>query len=192
MTTTSEFLIADLVERTRQILNAAEHYKTFSNETLNWRPGEEKWSVLECLEHLNLYGDFYLPKIEQKMKNNSHLPAEKFSAGLLGDYFAKSMLPKKKLNKMKTFKDKNPLGSQLDKRTIDRFIDQQKQWLELLNRARRANLSKVKVPITISKWITLKLGDAFRFNIYHHQRHIEQARKVLEAEESLTFQRKSV
>src|SRR6056297_3067340 len=131
MKTTSDFLIADLIERTRQILNAAEHYKTLSDETLNWRPGEEKWSVLECLEHLNLYGDFYLPKIEQKMKNSSHNPSAHFSSGLLGDYFAKSMLPKEKLNKMKTFKDKNPIGSKLDKKTIERFISQQEQILNL-------------------------------------------------------------
>ena len=36
-----------------------------------------------------------------------------------------SLLPKGKLNKMKTFKDKNPLNANLDKTVIDKFINQQ-------------------------------------------------------------------
>jgi hypothetical protein len=40
------------------------------------------------------------------------------------------MLPKEKLNKMKTFKDKNPLNAVLDKTVINKFIDQQiKLWI---------------------------------------------------------------
>lgn len=43
------------------------------------------------------------------------------------------MLPKEKLNKMKTFKDKNPLNANLDKLIIDKFINQQIKLLDLLN-----------------------------------------------------------
>jgi hypothetical protein len=43
------------------------------------------------------------------------------------------MLPKEKLNKMKTFKDKNPLNAKLDKAVIDKFTNQQTKLLELIN-----------------------------------------------------------
>lgn len=179
MKTSTDFLLADLIERTRQHLNAAEHYKSLTDEQLNWRQTEGSWSVLECLEHLNLYGDFYLPEIQSRITNSRFTAEKNFNSGMLGNYFAQSMLPKEKLNKMKTFKDKNPLGSLLDKRTINRFIEQQKKMLVLLEKARKVSLNRTKTRISIPLPVRLKLGDTFRFVIYHNYRHIAQAERVL-------------
>lgn len=182
MKTTQENLIEDLIERTRQHMNQAQNFKTFPAEELNRKSSPERWSVLECLEHLNLYGDFYLPEIEQRLRNNTTTPAGEFKPGLLGDYFAKMMLPSEKMSRIKTFKDKNPNGSKLDKKTLDRFIHQQKKILELLDKARKVNLNKTKTSISISKFIKLKLGDTFRVVIYHNYRHLVQAEKALGGE----------
>ena len=175
-------LIEDLINRTKDYLNQAETFRQQPIEALNWKENVEKWSVLECFEHLNRYGDFYLPEIAQRIKA---APANQsttiFKSGLLGNYFAESMLPKEKLNKMKTFKSMNPAGSQLDKSTLDKFIQQQKQMLDLLEQARSVSLSKTKTSISISKWIKLKLGDTFRVVVYHNYRHMLQAATVLKA-----------
>lgn len=174
----TEALITDLIERTRQNLNQGERFKELPLQQLNWRSGPGSWSVLECVEHLNLYGDFYLPEINSRMALSSSGPGTYFKSGILGNYFAKSMLPKEKLNKMKTFKDKDPINSKLDLSTLDRFIDQQKQTLELLDKARQKDLTKIKTSISISKLMKLRLGDTFRVIIYHNQRHLAQADKV--------------
>ncbi|MBL6447777.1 DinB family protein [Fulvivirga sp. 29W222] len=175
----SEELIADLIERTRHNLNEAERFKGLTLRELNWRSWADSWSVLECIEHLNLYGDFYLPEIAQRMSASNYGPSGTFKSGMIGNYFAEGMLPKEKLNKMKTFKDKNPIGSKLDITTLDRFIGQQKKTLELLDKARQKDLTKTKTAISITKLLKLRLGDTFRVVIYHNQRHIVQAGKVL-------------
>lgn len=176
----SETLIQNLIERTRIIINDAESYTSLSLEVLNWRREQNSWSILECFEHLNLYGDFYIPEIRRSIEQSKPSSSKDFKSGLLGNYFAKSMLPKEKLNKMKTFKDKNPIGSSLDIKTIERFISQQEEILTLLNKSRQVDLNKTKTGISISKWIKLKLGDTFRVVVYHNQRHLLQAKKVLE------------
>lgn len=175
----AEFLIEDLIERTKEQLNKAEQFKQLSLEQLNWKKKPESWSVLECIEHLNLYGDFYLPEIELQLTNSKHIqPAEFFKSGLFGNYFAKMMLPKEKVNKMKTFKDKNPAGSKLNIYTLDRFIEQQSRMLTLLNKARQINITKARTAISISNFIKLRLGDTFRVVVYHNQRHLLQATKT--------------
>lgn len=174
MKTKSETLILELIETTRQNLNFAETLKTKSSSQLNWKENKESWSILECLEHLNLYGDFYLPEIEKGIDNAKSKSEHIFKSGILGNYFAESMLPKAKLNKMKTFKDKNPLNSHLDNNTIDRFMNQQIKMLDLLNKGRAISLNKEKTPISITKLIKLKIGDTFRFVINHNIRHIKQ------------------
>ena len=180
MKTTTENLIADLLERTRQNLSAAEQFRNMEQETLNYKPAADSWSVLECFAHLNFYGDFYLPEIERRIDASKHPAESNFKAGLLGDYFAKMMLPGEKIKRMKTLKSTNPNGSTLSKSTIEKFIQQQKKMEELLNSSRKVSLNKTRASISIAPMLKLKLGDIFRIVIYHNQRHIQQAYRVLE------------
>jgi hypothetical protein len=174
----SEKLIQSLLEQTRQIINQAEKLKTYDLNTLTWKENETSWSVLECLEHLNLYSDFYLPQMEKEIKNSTTKTNIEFKSGMLGNYFAKSMLPKERLNKMKTFKDKNPLNSNLDKAVIDKFINQQIKLLDILNQSRNVSLNKVKIQTSISSLIKLRLGDTFQFFINHIIRHLKQIDRI--------------
>jgi hypothetical protein len=178
----ADSLLSDLKETTTHLLNEAELLQQKPISVLNWKENQDSWSVLECLEHLNLYGDFYLVEIEKSIKQAKN-PAEPiFKSGMLGNYFAESMIPKAKLNKMKTFKDKNPINSKLDKKVIDRFMQQQKQLFDLLEKARLVSLNTTKTSISISKWVKLKLGDTFRFFINHQIRHFKQIENLLKNE----------
>lgn len=174
----SEKLIQLLLEQTRQIINQTEKLKSYDLNILTWKENEVSWSILECLEHLNLYGEFYLPQIESKIESSTTKNDLEFKTGILGNYFAKSMLPKEKLNKMKTFKDKNPLNANLDKTVIDKFINQQIKLLDLLNQSRNVSLNKVKIQTSISSLIKLKLGDTFQFFINHIIRHLNQIERI--------------
>lgn len=188
----SEKLIEDLIERTRLNISQAEKFNSLSIEKLNWRIEQDSWSILECIEHLNLYGDFYIPESKYRIERSKTPSTENFKSGILGNYFAKSMLPKEKLNKMRTFQDKNPMGSDLDKRTITRFIHQQEQLVNLLHKSTAIDLNKTKTAISISKWVKLKLGDTFRVIIYHNQRHVAQANKILEEQSKCTTAKHSI
>ena len=174
----SEQLIQNAIEQTRQIINHAERLKNNDLRTLTRKENPGSWSILECLEHLNLYGDFYLPEIEHAIKNSYTKNDAEFKSSWLGNYFAKSMLPKEHMKKMKTFKDKNPLNAQLDKRVIERFIHQQIEMIELLTESEKISLNKVKIKISISRLIKLKLGDTFQFVINHNIRHMKQIERI--------------
>ncbi|CAI8869734.1 DinB family protein [Chryseobacterium sp. IT-36CA2] len=175
---TSE-LLNELRNRTEGHLHFAEMLSLKTENDLNFRTSAESWSTLECLEHLNRYGDFYITEISRNISSANKSPQSYFKPGILGNYFAKSMLPKEKLNTMKTLKAMNPINSQLNKNVIDIFIKQQENLLELLQEAQYVDLEKAKTNISISKLIKLKLGDTFRFVIYHNARHIEQIKRIL-------------
>jgi hypothetical protein len=170
----SEQLIQSLIEQTKQIVAQVELLKEKEELLLKWKPSQNQWNILECLEHLNLYGDVYFPEIRNAILKSNSKRDENFKSGWLGNYFAESMLPKAKLNKMKTFKNKNPIETNLDIYTIDRFLNQQWQLIDLLNDALHVSLNKVKVKTSISQLIQLKLGDTFRFIINHNIRHLKQ------------------
>lgn len=178
MKTTSNELIESLIEMVRKHINALEKLRDEPLDLLNIKADQTSWSVLECVQHLNLYGQFYIPEISKRIKNCKTEPDTVFKSGRLGNYFASSMMPKEKLNKMKTFKSKNPNGSVLSVEVLDEFLNHQRELINLLHESRSVNLSRVKTAITIPA-IKLKLGDTFRFVILHNERHIQQARRAL-------------
>lgn len=172
----SKELIDALIARTVKNRQEAIELKHLARKALNQRPAPGSWNALECIEHLNRYGDFYIPEIKKRLDASTYKKSEAFKPGLLGNYFSKSMLPKG--NKMKTFKPMNPIDCALETGVIDTFVRQQNDLLELLEAARLTDLTKVKTAISISKWIKLRLGDTLRVVIYHNHRHLIQARRA--------------
>lgn len=179
MKISTEKLLTELTQYVNEHLEYGNSLKDESATSLNQRSNENSWSALECLEHLNLYGAFYIPEIQKRMKNSSLPKTEIFKSGYWGNKFALDMLPRDGMKTMNTFKSKNPIYSQLDKdKVIDTFIQQQKEFLELLKVAENKNLIKIKTSLTIPI-LTFRLGDTFRFVIYHNERHVVQAKKAM-------------
>ncbi|MCW3106054.1 MAG: DinB family protein, partial [Segetibacter sp.] len=153
------------------------------------QPGEKKWSLAQCLEHLNSYGHYYLPAMEKAIetaKQKGWSSQEKYTPGWLGDYFTKLMMPgtdEKKMKKMSAPANHSPVASLDSDKVLSEFIDQQEKLVSLLEQARKINLEKAKVSISIAKFIKLKLGDTFRFIIMHNYRHVLQAERALESAE---------
>ncbi len=175
----SNHLINQLIKLTETFIYEVEHLKGESLAHLNYKQDKSTWSVLETLEHLNLYGDFYIPEISKRIQDSTFPVKENFKAGVLGGYFVKILKPREKLNTMKTLKDKNPNGSKLDTYTLDRFLNQQQDMLKLLERSKKVDLTKTKTAISISKRIKLRLGDTLGVVVFHNERHMEQVKRAL-------------
>ncbi|AZQ61702.1 DinB family protein [Flammeovirga pectinis] len=177
-------LIDKLIQQVQENLATTSTFLNLSTEELNTRLSADSWSILECMAHLNLYGDYYIEKINTDLISNSK-PKKKdiYKGGWLGNYFTNLMAPvnKKIKNKMPSPKDKNTLGKKLDKNTLEIRIDQQLRIITLLENARNSDLEGMRVPITISKMIKLKLGDTFRFVIAHEHRHTLQSLNIIHA-----------
>jgi DinB superfamily len=148
------------------------------------KPSPEGWSANECLQHLNSYGRYYLPAIEDALHQlpDSTSPVKTFSPGWLGDYFTRLMLPEengKPAKTMRSPKDHTPRTIVESHLVISEFIDQQEKLLQLLMLAKKKDLNKRRVGISIAPFIKLKVGDVFTFLIAHIVRHTRQADRAL-------------
>jgi len=187
MKTEALTVITDLIAKTEKISETVRSYRSLSSEKLNCKPSRESWSILECLEHLNLYGDYYLVEMEHRILAAKTVQPGVFRSGVIGNYFANLMIPKADMKKMKSPKDKNPAAllpidrrsSTLSATTIERFLKQQDQLLRLLNMAVKVDLTRTRTSISLSPLIKLRLGDTFRFYVYHIERHIAQAERLV-------------
>ncbi len=180
-------LIDDLQQQTESFLQkAVSEWQMLPAKKLLAQPAADKWSAAQCLEHLNSYGNYYLPEIEKAIKTarqNNGTAKEQFKAGWLGDYFTNMMKPDtvgRKMKKMKAPKNHTPISNLDSDKVLSTFIDQQERLLKLLEESRKININTAKVPISIAKFIKLKLGDVFMFLITHNYRHILQAERAME------------
>lgn len=182
MKISTQELLEDLSDRIKQGVKQVNNFAELPLEKLQQQPAAGAWSALACLEHLNRYGEFYIPEVRQALERADQAPSPEFRSGWLGNYLAQSMRPKEngKVSKMKTFASKNPVDETLNKDVIKTFLEQQQELLALVTESENTNLSKVRVRTTLPL-IRLRLGDTLRFVIYHNQRHLEQAQRAISA-----------
>ena len=184
----SNQLITKLQQQTETLLNkAVQEWQMIAPEKFSQQPAEGSWSAKQCIAHLNMYGDYYLPAIEAailKAKQQKSTAAERFTPGWLGNYFTNMMLQgtnEKPAKKMKAMKNYISLNDEDGDKVIATFIDQQETLLQLLEYAKNIDLNNAKVAISIAKFIKLKLGDVYMFLIAHNYRHVLQAESALKA-----------
>ena len=175
-------LLEELQADVRQLLLTATHLQKEDPEMLLTTSDSITWSVAQILEHLNSYGRYYLPAIAKSLKGDK--PHRKiFTPGWFGNYFTKIMRPGadgKIKYKMKSPKAHCPAPDLEIKPVMEEFARQQQLLLGLLEKAKQKDIGSIRTPISISRFLRLKVGDTFRFLIAHEQRHFLQIAGTIE------------
>jgi len=161
----------------REALNV---FQNLDDATLLKSASNGGWSIAQCLEHLNRYGNYYLPEIQKELKKNkSNTRQPWFKSSWLGYQFTKMLDPATGKKKIKTFKNYNPQPELNAPAVVAEFIKQQEALLLLLREAQHTDLNNIRIPVSIARFIRLKLGDVFQFLVAHNDRHVLQAKRNL-------------
>jgi len=177
---TNQTLLTKLIKDVENIISTVDkEFKSLTISQLNQKENVDKWSILECLEHLNRYHAYYNNAIKQGLNNAKSTTADKtYKNGWFGKMSIDMMSPDN-TKKQKAITKFNPVGSQLTKETIVKFLAYQQELLTLLAEAKGKNINQRKVPVEFFKLMKMKIGDALTFVITHEQRHILQAQTAL-------------
>ncbi|MCB0548207.1 MAG: DinB family protein [Phaeodactylibacter sp.] len=170
-------LITRLQSDVQRIIETVEtELLPLEKNVLNRKPAPEKWSILECIEHLNRYNRFYNAELERALEYKGKPAA--FNPGWMGNYFVQSVSPEN-TKPMKTMSHLNPTDSQLGVKVLEEFLNHQRHLLKLLTSAKGANLNRRAVRVEVFRLLRIKTGDAFRFLVAHQQRHLQQALRAV-------------
>jgi hypothetical protein len=178
-------LISKLSEETMALTSLAEEQLVpLERAQLSWKAHPAKWNIAECLEHLNRYSRYYIPALEKALLNGQRPTRHPvYKSSWLGEIFVRSMLPgpsKTIRNKMKAPKAYNPLNAPLDPESVvQEFLRHQTAWHQVIEAMHEVDITTTKIPISISPWIRIRMGDVVRFNVAHTQRHWIQIETIL-------------
>ncbi len=170
--------ISDLYHRTETVLEKAiKQYQNLDESSLNLSIVKESWSIAEVISHLNSYGNYYLPKIEAVLAESNECCALAYSPSWLGAYFINMMDVNKGKWRYKAAKQHQPAVKDAYAEVAE-FISQQERLLKCIKASEQVDISRVRIPISISKFIKLNLGDLLSFLVMHNERHVVQIKKI--------------
>ena len=176
----TQFFIEELLIIIKDNIKTVKELQKESIERLNQRPAPKSWSVLQCIEHINRYDAYYLPKIDEKLDQAASSEVDYFKPGILGYRFANFLHPDKYQIKTKTFPSMNPGSSDLDPSILDTFLTHQSKLSDQLERSRSVDLNKIKIRSSVTALLQFKLGDLFRVLVFHDLRHVRQAENAIQ------------
>jgi hypothetical protein len=152
-----------------------------SREQLTWRSEPGRWSIIECIDHLNGVSTMYLPLFARKIaeaRANGMLASGPFRYGFLGNKFVGSLEPPVKM-KVKMQKGMEvPVVSDPEK-VIAEFDRLMIEAEKVVASADGVDLRGVKITSLLSRLLKLSLGQWFAFFNAHARRHLWQARNVM-------------
>lgn len=151
-------------------------------QQLNWKPGAERWSVAQCLDHLITTNRQYFPTLKEVSagtKQSTMWERLPLLPGLFGKMMVKSMNPAA-TRKMRSPRKFQPSNSNLGAGIVAAFVAHQQELTELMRGTARLDLRRVIITSPISRFVTYSLQDAYELIVVHEKRHLGQARRVVE------------
>ncbi|TGE10195.1 DinB family protein [Hymenobacter fodinae] len=182
---TTEFLDS-LAADLRQVRETVDRrFRPLTDDQLNRGPGPGKWSVGQCLEHLNIVGGLYLPVISKKIKaaqERGSKPAETVAHGFFGKKMTDAMRVPATEKAMKSPQQYAPSGFRLPRTVLEVFSRQLDELTGLIEQTRGVNANAIRIPNPIIPLLLPRLTDALELLVVHMQRHIAQAEAVLDGQ----------
>jgi hypothetical protein len=152
----------------------------FSDAQFNWTPAPGRWSIAQCMTHLNVVTAIDLPQIAaeiEKAKVAGKFESGPFRYGFFSKWFVRYMDAPAK-SKVKAPRTYVPPPEAPRQKTLEEFISHHDRLAELVKRADGLDLRRVKVPTPIGKWVKFPLGQRFALILSHDRRHLWQANQV--------------
>ncbi|MFD1871856.1 DinB family protein [Hymenobacter bucti] len=174
----------DLLTNQVLALRVATHQRLrpLNSEQLNRRPGYDKWSVGQCLEHLNILSGYYLPLVKASLKAaqaRGSVARGSVRSGWLGRRFASAA--RQDDDSEDTFrvpKQYAPTGVRLSGTVVEAFNRQLDELLRLLLLARQVDAGTIRVPNPLHPWLKLRLTDVLEILVANYKRYVHQAEQA--------------
>ena len=151
-----------------------------SRQQFNWRPGAGRWSISECLVHLNIMGSDVLPLIDsgiQEARSRGWTSSEPFAIGIFGRRLIRATEPPVQW-KRSAAAHFVPSSDQASAMVVPALVDLQTQLSGRVRVANGLNIARVRVSVPGRRMLRVNLYELLLYVAAHQRRHLAQAWQV--------------
>lgn len=160
-----------------------------TEEQLNWQPTPGSWSIGQCLEHLCITNEGYLPAIAAAVEGTPDAPVEDITPGWFGRWFLRKFVDPSIDSKRVTAPAKIRPGTRAELSVLDRLVSTNQACRELIEKARAKNVNRIRFRNPFIGTIRFTVGTGLQIVASHERRHLLQAQKV---RQSTSFPKQSI
>lgn len=158
------------------------NFGPLSEEQLNWNPNSKTWSIAQNIDHLIVVNETYYPvliSLKEGTYNTPFISKLGFLVSFLGKTVLDAVKPDR-MKKMKTFPIWEPAMSQYKTDLLKQFENHQTELKRKIEESKELIEKGTIISSPANRNIVYKLETAFDIIVSHEQRHLEQAKEVLE------------
>jgi len=178
------------MKQTEHLKNLKQRFQRFQaelkalkdlNVDLEHRPEQGKWNARECLEHLVVMWQTYQEQFDTGIPKSKKRSLNEYSPGWFGKWFATKMKPLEDNSGMKTYKIFEPANYESRSPVVSRLVEVQDEMIAYLQKMESIDINKSRIRSPASRFIRLKMGDAFMILANHQDRHWQQALNAMDS-----------
>jgi hypothetical protein len=151
-----------------------------NEKQLAWRAKPDRWSIAECLSHLNVSIDRYLPVLDEALEQGREKGVtgrSPFRHGFIVNQIIRSMEPPPtwRASAPALLRPRpNPPAEQM----LPRFLQGQDALIQRVRAANGLHLARIRITSPASRFFKMSLGQCYGLLAAHQRRHLWQARGV--------------
>ena len=155
---------------------------TLGVERVTERPAPNRWSVAECLAHLNINSEAYLPVWREALRearDHGLTGTGPFKLDLWGRVWVWVLEPPPKF-RFPAPRAFQPVVVPSGEEVLPAFLNCQEQVLRCIARSEGIAIDRIKIRSPFDRRVRYSVWSSFRANLAHHRRHLWQAGRVVE------------
>ncbi len=149
-------------------------------EQLNWKPAEDVWSVGQCLHHLQVANEVYLPAMAKALADRTPSPVQDITPGWLGRWFIRTYIEPSSRGKARAPRKIAP-APQADPSVLDMFLRSNDVARDLVRRASAYDINRVRFENPFFPLVRFTVGTGLEILWRHQRRHLLQAERIRQA-----------
>jgi hypothetical protein len=176
--------LSDLTKKLKAITeDARSSFGQLTGDQLNWKPSEKGWSVGQCLNHLILTNEQFYPEMDKLAtgtRKNSFFENYSPFSGMFGRFLIKAVTEGSRPASAPSKKIVPPSDIPAD--IVEKYCEHKAEMIEKIGKTGDVDWQKTIVTSPFLAVFTYSLGDAYVVLVEHSKRHINQAKRVMQAE----------
>jgi DinB superfamily len=151
---------------------------------LNWKPRPDVWSVGQCLEHLCMTNEVYIGPIASSLGSDPTGSVDEITPGWFGRWFIRTYIePTTQKKRARAPRKAVPVATHIDTSILDRFIASNAKVRDVIARAERHDVNRVRFANPFVPVIRFTVGTGLEIIARHNHRHLLQAERVKQLSE---------
>ena len=150
-------------------------------EQLNWQPGPGAWSIGQCLGHLYMANQVYLPAISRAIEGRQRSPVQQLRLAWPSRWFIRNYIAPSPGGRRARAPRKIEPAKQAEPSVLEKFLHSNEEARALVRRASEYDVNRIRFKNPFVPMLRFTVGTGLEIIAKHQNRHLLQAERVRQA-----------